>query len=265
MRRFLIAFVLVAVLVATMVVPTWAVDTMTGPDAGTFGKPTSVEAVTVIGRGTAEVDNINRSKDSAIIPPPFGSPASNERGTGEALTPGISGVGTNTEGYTVGASGNSYVSSDSGYPASTDSGTTYSNHFTLPDGMYYSDGSIGTLSIKALGLSVKVYESEDLETLKKGVGHFKSSSAWDGNVCFAGHNRGVNDYFGEIHTLRLGSEIKYSTIYGTRTYEVVSVTKVKETDLSVLDRTNGDQLTLVTCVKNQATYRWCVVAREVPN
>ena len=45
-----------------------------------------------------------------------------------------------------------------------------------------------------------------------------------------------------------------------RTYEVVSVAKVSETDRSGLAATPDDRLTIYTCVKDQPDYRWQVVA-----
>ena len=79
-------------------------------------------------------------------------------------------------------------------------------------------------------MSVKVYEGTDSKTAAKGAGHFEDTSLWDGNCCIAGHNRGVWDDFGDLHTLEPGDTITWTTKLGTRTYEVVSVQKVKETD-----------------------------------
>lgn len=47
-----------------------------------------------------------------------------------------------------------------------------------------------------------------------------SASYWDGSVGIAGHNRGVTNHFGKIHTLKTGDQITYTTQLGTRTYEV---------------------------------------------
>ncbi len=250
--------------------PALAAETFEGPEAGPFGPPTSVDEVVTVGGYPTEADNINRSKDSAFIPPPFGSPSSNELGSGELLTPGISGLTPNPGGYTV-SGGISYITADTGGellpPSYIDSsvsyGGGYSSSFTLPDGLYYSDGSIGKLSIPSLGVSAKVYEEESLENLAKGIGHFKYTSCWDGNVGFAAHNRGIADYFGEIHKLRTGDRIVYTTKLGTRTYEVFYVEQIEETDLSRLGRTDENLVTLVTCVRNQSELRWCVQAREV--
>ena len=54
--------------------------------------------------------------------------------------------------------------------------------------------------------------------------------------------------------------ITWTTKLGTRTYKVVSVQKVLETDTSGTASTSDDRLTLYTCVRNQRDYRWCVVA-----
>ena len=250
-----------------------------GADPGTFTNPTSVEPETVIGGPADESSNINRSKDSAIIPPSFGSPESNTTNTGELLTPNISDVtiiygnnyGDSVTSNTGGGNGTEYypVSSvDPDIPPAVNvSYSSYSsnpsNLFTLPDGLYYADGSIGSLSIPKINVSGKVYEDESLENLSKGVGHFKSTSCWDGNVGFAGHNRGIAVTFGKIHTLTAGDKIIYTTKLGTRTYEVFSVSQIKETDMSKLQRTNENIVTLITCVNDIPDLRWCVQAREV--
>lgn len=74
------------------------------------------------------------------------------------------------------------------------------------------------------------------------------------------HNRGVRNDFGKLHTLEIGDTITWTTKLGTRTYEVVSVEKVLETDTSGTTSTSDNRLTLYTCVKNQRAYRWCVTA-----
>ena len=74
---------------------------------------------------------------------------------------------------------------------------------------------------------------------------------------------GPNNHFGKIHTLDLGDEITLTTKLGTRTYEVVSVSKVLETDRSGLAATTENMITLYTCVMNQRDYRWCVKAVEI--
>ena len=47
---------------------------------------------------------------------------------------------------------------------------------------------------------------------------------------------------------------------GTRTYSVTSVSKISDTDTSMLEATADNCITLFTCVMNQPSYRWCVRA-----
>ena len=73
---------LTAVLAA---VPAYALDyTVDAPEDYLFGRPTSVETVTEYG-----ADNVDRSKNTALIPPAFGSPTSYLPDTGEPLTPNL--------------------------------------------------------------------------------------------------------------------------------------------------------------------------------
>ena len=126
--------------------------------------------------------------------------------------------------------------------------------------MYYSDGSLGTLKIPSIGLTVKIFQGTDSAALAKGAGHFTETSIWTGNVALAGHNRGVNEHFGKIHTLRQGDIITLTTALGTRTYAVTGVNKVSVNDTSGLDVSSTNMVTLYTCVMDQPAYRWCVTA-----
>ena len=63
--------------------------------------------------------------------------------------------------------------------------------YTSVDGLEREDGSIGTLEVPVLGISMNVWEGETNESMRKGLGHYSSSSAWDGNVALCGHNRGA--------------------------------------------------------------------------
>jgi sortase A len=123
------------------------------------------------------------------------------------------------------------------------------------------DGTIGRLEIPKVGLNVPVYEGEDLSNLAKGTGHFDETSAWRGNVGIAGHNRGTNAYFGQIHTLENGDIITYSTSLGKRNYAVFNVVQVNEYDVSCLNPSAEDIITLVTCVRDVPSLRWVVQAR----
>ena len=57
---------------------------------------------------------------------------------------------------------------------------------TSVDGLEREDGSIRTLEIPSLGISMKVWEGETSASMKKGLGHYSSTSAWDGNIGVCG-------------------------------------------------------------------------------
>ena len=147
------------------------------------------------------------------------------------------------------------------YDLTLGSGTTGFTEVTSD--LYYQGGYLATLKIPSIDVNVKVYEGTGSAVLRKGAGHFEDTSVWAGNVCLAAHNRGVNDHFGEIHTLDVGDKITLTTKLGKRTYAVTSVNKISELDNSLLSPTAENCITLFTCVRNQSAYRWAVRAVEV--
>ena len=174
---------------------------------------------------------------------------------GEAVTSGTGSAGGSGALYVPGAS---TVTVTGTIPNTSSSGYT-----EVMDDLYYNNGSLGTLEIPAIGLSVGIFEGTDAAVLKRGAGHFPDTSIWDGNAAFAAHNRGANSYFGEIHTLELGDRITLTTKLGTRTYEVTSVSKVSETDRSALAASQSNVITLYTCVRDERDFRWCVTGVEI--
>ena len=134
--------------------------------------------------------------------------------------------------------------------------------YTSVEGMAYKDGSIGTVSIPRLKLTVKVWEGETAASMAKGVAHYSSTSGWAGNVGLCGHNRGAKYNIGTIKNLKQGDVITYTTIHGTRTYEVTMVKVIPNNDWSYLQGTADNRITLTTCVDNQPSQRICVQAVE---
>jgi sortase A len=245
-------------------IPALAADYSFESGGGTldgFGNATSTDAPVTPDPLNA---NTRRNKDAALLPPPFGvfggeiptdpsSPYHNNLPESgfvpvDQNLPAIGG-----EDYAPG-SGN--VST--GLLPST-SQTAAQN--TAP--WYYEDGSIGTLYVARTGKTVKVYEGESLDNLAKGAGHFASTSAWDGNVSLAGHNRGSSAYFSFVKDLQSGDTLTYTTKYGIRAYKVYSKTQINEYDNLPLSWSSDNILTLITCVANVPESRYCVIAREV--
>ena len=269
MKKRLTGLVAACCLAAAMALPAHAQEyTFKAPDAGDFGTPTSDDTV----YEWAD-PNVDKSKNSALIPPGFGTPSSYLPNFGEFLTPNLAAggplnggnlipgtVGTTTLPSVPTTGGGSVTSGDYptvSYPTTSGPVTRFTE---LTSDLYYSDGSLGTLNIPSIGLTVKIYEGTGDAPLLKGAGHFTGTTAWDGNYCVAGHNRGVRNDFGKIHTLNSGDTINLTTPMGSRTYSVTSVSKVDVTDTSMLDATADNCITLFTCVENQPAYRWCVRA-----
>ena len=279
LRTHLKSLLISSLLVTTLCVPQasaleYGFD---GADDYLFADPTSQEVIY-----QAEDQNVNRSKTAALIAPGFGTPTSYLRGSGEYLTPNLA-PGAMSGGLVNAVGNNTYTDSGpGGYPAadtSINTGTyppAGNENFTtstigqgsaigytdVTSDLYYSGGHLGTLKIPSINVNVKIYQGTDSATLAKGAGHFTDTSIWTGNVCVAGHNRGTNCYFGEIHTLNIGDEITLTTKLGTRTYSVTSVQKISETDGSATGSTSDNRITLFTCVRNESAYRWCVTAVE---
>ena len=228
--------------------------------------PTSFEPVITADGGARKNEDI--SKNAALIPPGFGTASADTLNTGTPLTPNLApdtmpatGAAVNGTSAPVFVPGSTIPTVNT--PADPETSAPSTGYTEVTSDLYYSGGHLGTLKIPAIGLTVKVYEGTDSKTLAKGAGHFEETSIWRGNIAVAAHNRGTNNHFGKIHTLELGDEITLTTKLGTRTYEVVSVSKVLETDRSGLAATTENMITLYTCVMNQRDYRWCVKAVEI--
>ena len=118
--------------------------------------------------------------------------------------------------------------------------------------------------ISKINLDAPILEGTTGEILRRGVGHFSSTSKWDGNVALAAHNRGYKyNFFQEIKRLEVGDIIEYQTEQGKRTYQVTRKDEIEETDLSCLENTKENKLTLITCIENMPEYRLCIQAIEI--
>lgn len=256
MKRLLHIFLLTMVFAALLVAPGHALEySIDTPEDYLFGRPTSDDTIY-----EWENPNVDRSKNTALIPPGFGTPTSYLPNSGEYLTPNL------VPGALNGGLVNQVGSVDSsGFPTvsgGTSTGGQATAFTEVTSALYYANGSLGTLKIPSIGLTVGVYEGTGSATLLRGAGHFEGTSIWNGNVCVAGHNRGVRNDFGKIHTLKNGDAITLTTALGTRNYAVTNVSKVSVNDTSGLSASTDNQITLYTCVENQPAYRWCVRALE---
>ena len=260
----LITLTLALITAAAIAIPASAADYTfnTGKDtASGFGKATSTDKPVTPDKMS---QNIRRNKDAAYLPPPYGV------FSGEIPTEPSSPYHSNTpqSGFVPAGQdlppngGESYASGSGKVSARFLPATSQVSPLkTTP--LYYDDGSIGVLYTERTGEIVKIYEGESLDNLKKGAGHFTNTSAWDGNVGLAGHNRGVSGYFWFVKDLQNGDSLTLTTKYGSRVYKVYSKVQIGEYDSLPLSWTEDNILTLITCIADVPEQRFCVQAREV--
>lgn len=120
------------------------------------------------------------------------------------------------------------------------------------------------VKIPSISLEAEIAEGTSNEVMNEFVGHFENTSKWNGNVALAAHNRGYPvNYFANIKSLRKGDIIEYYWNGEKRMYQVVIITKIKDTDWTYLASTNDNRITLITCVENEPEYRRCIQAVEI--
>ena len=120
---------------------------------------------------------------------------------------------------------------------------------------------LGTITIEKIDLiDAKTSEGTDNKTLEEFIGHFQESGLINGNIAFCSHNRGYpnGSYFARLNELELGDTIIYKHITGEHKYIVNEIKEIKDTDVSVVENTAEDKITLITCVANKKNLRLCV-------
>lgn len=128
----------------------------------------------------------------------------------------------------------------------------------------WDNSVLGILSIEKIGLNATVKEGTSGEILLNYIGHIEETATYDGNVGLAGHNRGCeNSYFARINELEKGDIIQYKTKFFDRTYVVDNIKVIYETDWSLLNPTEENKLTLITCIAGKKEQRLCVQATEM--
>ena len=146
----------------------------------------------------------------------------------------------------------------------TDPDVADAGNYTLPEQAELKDGSIGVLTINSIGVSAPVYETDDeMEAMRKGIAHYKTTSAWTGNIGLCAHNGNASYcWFHDLHKVEKGDVVTYQTALGTRTYEVTEIKEIDETDWSMLGRTEDNRITMTTCIDGKPSKRLVVQAVE---
>lgn len=111
---------------------------------------------------------------------------------------------------------------------------------------------LGKLTIPRMSLDVNVVEGVTGKELAVGVGHipYTARPGQVGNVCLAGHRRGVASHpFAHIDWLKPGDKVEYFDGKTTYTYVVTETLITQATDVWVLDPMPGVDygMTLISC------------------
>ena len=120
------------------------------------------------------------------------------------------------------------------------------------------------IEISSIKLNAKISEGTDSKILNKYVGHFENTKKENGNIGLAAHNRGYKvNYFQNVKNLKIGDKINYFYNGKKYIYEVYTNHIILDTDWSVLEDNNENEVTLITCVENEEELRRCVKARLI--
>jgi LPXTG-site transpeptidase (sortase) family protein len=102
------------------------------------------------------------------------------------------------------------------------------------------------MSIPRVDFSAVVLHGSDDQTLRRGPGHLENTAlpGTAGNVVIAGHR---DSFFRPLRDVQLGDDIFMETPQGRFQYQVTAMQVVRAGDLSVLEQSNEEVLTLITC------------------
>jgi sortase A len=105
---------------------------------------------------------------------------------------------------------------------------------------------LAVIRIRRLKIEAPVLEGTNDWALNRGVGHIADTPlpGAKGNSGLAGHRDG---FFRALKDIRAGETIEIETLHGVSTYRVERTWIVDPEDVSVLDPTTTNSLTLVTC------------------
>lgn len=120
--------------------------------------------------------------------------------------------------------------------------------------------AIGTLEIPAINFKDIVVEGTTQSSLAQGIGLFEHSNILEGNICLAGHN--TYRFLANLKNVQEGDIIKYSSALGKKEYRITTIKQIKETDWSMLEETEDNRITIITCVRNKPELRLCVQGIE---
>jgi LPXTG-site transpeptidase (sortase) family protein len=126
---------------------------------------------------------------------------------------------------------------------------------------------LGRIEISSIGLAAMIMEGTDARTLRQAAGHIPGTQlpGRRGNIAITGHR---DTFFRPLRNIRKDDEIRLTTIGGSYRYWVDSIKVVMPEDTEVLDNSDDEILTLVTCYPfyfvGPAPKRFIVRAHRIP-
>jgi sortase A len=128
--------------------------------------------------------------------------------------------------------------------------------------------AVAIIKIPKIGVDAAVVEGVGVSDLEKGPGHYPGSPlpGQAGNAAIAGHRTTYGAPFYRLNELKPGDDIIISTRDSPKpwVYQVMFSHTVDPSDVSVLDPTPDNRLTLTTCTPRfSASQRLVVVSRLI--
>jgi sortase A len=149
-------------------------------------------------------------------------------------------------------------------PATTVAPTTAAR---TPRPGFANGDPVAKLTIARMALDEIVVAGVGVDDLKQGPGHYPQTPlpGEHGNAAIAGHRTTYGAPFFDVDQLEAGDEIIATTYAGRFVYRVTGTIVVPPSDVSVLDNTPDDRITLTSCdPKYSATNRIIVTGELDP-
>ena len=129
---------------------------------------------------------------------------------------------------------------------------------------------MGYIQIPKINVRLVIYHGTSEDILTHGCGHLQGSHlpvGGDNTHCILAAHRGLPTakLFTDIDRIVKGDQFYINVAYETMAYEVDSIVIVKPEDLSSLENSNDDRVTLLTCTPYGVnSHRLLVSGHRVP-
>lgn len=121
------------------------------------------------------------------------------------------------------------------------------------------------IQISAIGVDSPIFQGDDWEQLKKGVGQHIGSTlpGAEGNLVLSAHNDIYGEIFRHLDKLSPGDEIVVSTERQSYTYVIRKIQVVDPTDVWVMAPTEYASATLISCYPYQVNNKRIVIFADL--